>query len=411
MNSPREHYGWVVVAAAFALMFTGFGAAYAFAAFFTAFQSEFTASRADVALVFSVAAFLWFVLGAPGGMLADRFGPRRVTLAGVVFLVAALWFAGRAQSLEMLYLTYSIGLGVGVGLTYVPSVGAVQPWFVANRALASGIAVAGIGAGNFLVPPLAAWLIGLLGWRDAYQVLALLVLLVGGAAALAIDNDPARRGAAPGGLAAASRATAAARAAIPGIGLREALGAAPFWLLYASLVLAGVGLFVPTVHLSPYAQDAGYSEAEGVALISLIGLGSLVGRFAIGGFADRLGRQPALAALYVGLGLMLVLWWASAQWWLLAVFGFTFGACYGACVALLPTIVMDLYGGRAVSGIIGVLYTGAGIGTLAGPSLAGLAFDAFGNYDLPILAAAALMFAAAACVIALLRRAPRAVGA
>src|SRR5690606_25850836 len=74
-----ERYGWVVVAAAFALMFVGFGAAYAFAAFFTAFQSEFGASRAHVALVFSVAAFIWFVSGAPGGMLADRFGPRRVT--------------------------------------------------------------------------------------------------------------------------------------------------------------------------------------------------------------------------------------------------------------------------------------------------------------------------------------------
>ncbi|HEY5637891.1 MAG TPA: MFS transporter [Burkholderiales bacterium] len=411
MNRAREHYGWVVVAAAFALMFTGFGAAYSFAAFFTAFQSEFTASRADVALVFSVAAFLWFVLGAPGGMLADRFGPRRVTLTGVLFLVAAMWLASRAQTVEMLYLTYSIGLGIGVGLTYVPSVGAVQPWFVANRAFASGIAIAGIGAGNFIVPLLAAWLIGVFGWRAAYQVLALGMLVVGGAAALAIDNDPSRRGLSPGGVTAGSRATAAARAVIPGASLGAALRGAPFWLLYASLALCGVGLFVPMVHLGPFAQDLGYSEAEGVTLVSLIGLGSLVGRFAVGGIADRLGRQPALAVLYAGLGAMLLLWWASSTWWLLAVFGFTFGTCYGACVALLPTIVMDLYGGRAVSGIIGVLYTGAGIGTLAGPSLAGFAFDASGSYDLPILAAAVLTFAATACILALLRRAPAPAGA
>src|SRR4051812_7956638 len=87
----RPSYGWVVVAAAFTLMFVGFGTAYSFAAFFTAFQSEFGAPRAHVALVFSVAAFIWFVIGAPGGMLADRFGPRRVTLCGVACLAAALW--------------------------------------------------------------------------------------------------------------------------------------------------------------------------------------------------------------------------------------------------------------------------------------------------------------------------------
>ena len=56
----------------------------------------------------------------------------------------------------------------GFGLTYVPSVGAVQPWFEKHRVLASGIAVSGIGVGNLLAPPLAAWWIDALGWRGAY---------------------------------------------------------------------------------------------------------------------------------------------------------------------------------------------------------------------------------------------------
>jgi len=81
---------------------------------------------------------------------------------------------------------------------------------------------------------------------------------------------------------------------------------------------------------------------------------------------------------------------------------FMFGICYGAYVALLPTIVMDLYGARSVSGIIGCLYTGAGVGTLLGPWLAGKAYDALGAYDLPIAAGAALSFLAAACVALLI---------
>ncbi|HYL91001.1 MAG TPA: MFS transporter [Burkholderiales bacterium] len=383
-----EKYGWVVVGAAFTLMLVGFAAAYSFAAFFGAFESEFGASRGHVALVFSVAAFLWFLLGAPGGMAADRFGPRRVAVIGVASLVAALLLASQARSLGVLYATYSIGIGLGVGLVYVPSVGAVQPWFTRNRAFASGLAIAGIGAGNIAGPLLAAWWIAILGWRGAYMALAFFVLLLGGGAALAIRQKP--------------RAPNTAKP--DGVPLRLALRTQEFWLLYASLVLTCVGLFVPMVHLGPYARDAGYSETQGVTLVSLIGVGSLLGRFTIGGVADRFGRVSSLAAMYAGLGAMLVVWWISTAWWLLALFALVFGACYGAYVALLPTIVMDRYGARDVSGIIGCLYTGAGVGTLVGPWLAGAAFDALGTYDAPILAAAALSFSAALCVVPLARQ-------
>jgi len=382
--SERSSYGWVVVAAAFTLMFIGFAAAYSFAAFFGALEAEFGASRGDIALVFSVAAFVWFLSGAPAGVLADRYGVRRVAIVGVACIALALAIAAVAGSLNVLYATYSIGLGLGVGLVYVPSIGAVQPWFSANRALASGIAVAGIGAGNVAGPLLAAWWIGIFGWRGAFLGLALFALALGGAAALAIRNKP--------------RASAAAA---DGIALRAALRTTPFWLIFASLFLSCIGLFVPMVHLGPYAVDAGYTAAQGVALVSLIGLGSLLGRFTIGGPADRLGRIPALSAMYAGLGVMFVLWWAASAYWVLALFAVVFGICYGAYVALLPTIVMDLYGARSVSGIIGCLYTGCGFGTLIGPWLAGAAYDALGTYQAPIAAGALLSFAAAVCVLPL----------
>jgi len=380
-----SRYGAVVVAAAFTLMFVGFGAAYSFAAFFAAFETEFGASRGDIALVFSLCAFLWFSSGAPAGMLADRFGARRVALAGVACLVLALWAASVAQSLAMLYAIYSIGIGVGVGLVYVPSVGAVQPWFSANRAFASGLAVAGIGAGNFAGPLLAAWWIGFFGWRGAYLALAVLVLLLGSVAAIALRQK--------------EHAGSGPREGIP---LSGALKTAAFWLLFASLVLSCIGLFVPMVHLSPYATDAGYSQAQGVALVSLIGVGSLLGRFTVGAPADRIGRLPSLCAMYAGLGVMFLLWYAASAYWMLVVFALVFGVCYGAYVALLPTIVMDLYGPRSVSGIIGCLYTGCGIGTLLGPWLAGVAYDTAGSYRLAILAGAVFSAGAAACVVILL---------
>lgn len=397
MSASR--HGWVVVLCAFTLMCVGFGSVYTFAAFFRAFEAEFAASRAHIALVFSLCALLYFALGAPAGMLADRFGPRRVALAGVAFLAAGLAAASAAPSLAVLYVCYSVGLGIGVGLTYVPSVGAVQPWFQANRAFASGIAVSGIGAGNILFPPLAAWWIEAFGWRGAYQALALLALVIAGAAALAIE---------PGGR---RRAAGGSSAGVPGMTLGEAMRTTEFRLLYATLIAGAGCTFVPMVHLGPFAADAGHGDAAAVTLVSLIGLGSLAGRFFAGGVADRLGRMPSLAGTYAALGLLFLVWWATHDYWVLSAFAFGFGVFYGAFVALFPSIVMDLFGAREISGIIGTLYTAAGIGTLAGPTLAGAAFDATGSYAVPILAAAALEFLAAAGVVVLAVRLRRAVRA
>ena len=129
---PR--YGWVVVGASFTALAVIFGVAYAFAAFFESFSTAFDASRADVSLVFGLSGLLYFVLGAFGGMLADRFGPRLVTSTGMGCIAAALAAGSRATSMLELTLVYGIGLGVGIALVYTPAIGCVQPWFTRRRA-------------------------------------------------------------------------------------------------------------------------------------------------------------------------------------------------------------------------------------------------------------------------------------
>ena len=383
-------YGWVVVLGAFTLMFVGFGAAYSFAVFFRAFEAEFGASRAHVSLVFSLCALLWFSFGVPGGLLADRFGPRGVCLAGALCIVAGLAAAAHAESLAALYVAYSVGIGIGIGLSYVPSVAAVQHWFVRNRALAGGIAVSGIGAGNLLMPPLAAWWIEMWGWRGAYLALMVLALLAAVPAALLLGGRAAQRASAAG-------------TTLPGMTLRAAVRSKLFWLMYAVAMLICVGFFVPMVHLVPYAQDVGLSEAQGVSLVSLLGLGSLLGRFGMGSVADRLGHANALVAIGAGLGCLFLLWWVATGFWLLAFFAVCFGMLYGGYVALSPTLCMDLFGPRGLSAILGALYTAAGLATLVGPTFAGASFDAFGSYDASILGCAALCFAGAA-IAATMRR-------
>jgi predicted MFS family arabinose efflux permease len=201
---------------------------------------------------------------------------------------------------------------------------------------------------------------------------------------------------------AATRA-AAAGAALPGMSLGQAMRGRLFWLMYAVAFLICVGFFVPMVHLVPYAQDVGLSEAQGVSLVSLLGLGSLLGRFLMGGVAERLGHVRSLVAIGAGLGLLFLVWWAAQSYWLLAAFAVSFGTLYGGYVALAPTLCMDLFGPRSLSAILGALYTAAGLATLIGPTFAGASFDRYGSYDASILACAALSFAGAGIALAMRR--------
>src|SRR3954465_6218255 len=136
--------GWFVGAGAFAVTFGGFGSASTFSAFPEPLQRDFGASRGSVSLVFSLAGFLYFGLGVISGPLADRFGSRRLAVIGMLLIGVGFAVASRAQKLTDIYLAYSLGVGLGVGASYVPVIGAVQRWFVRRRGFASGIAVSGI---------------------------------------------------------------------------------------------------------------------------------------------------------------------------------------------------------------------------------------------------------------------------
>jgi MFS family permease len=378
-------YAWVVVWACFGSLAVIFGVAYSFAAFFESFAREFDAQRADVSLVFGLCGLIYFVLGVGGGMLADRFGPRVTCVSGMVLIATGLLGTSLSGSMGAVYLSYGVCIGLGIALVYTPAIGCVQPWFTRRRGLASGIASAGIGAGTLVVPLVASALIATLPWRDAMRLMALGVLVLGVGCAWLMRRAPVASatlastspaGGAGGSLAAVN--------APPGLTLRQTLRQRSFWWLYAATVLAAPTMFVPFAHVSAAARDAGIDNAAAVGLVGLIGIGSLVGRFAMGALADRLGRGLTLVLMQGSMGASYLLWGAADGYTAFAVFALWFGLSYGGIVSLLPALCMDLFGARALASVIGTLYSGAALGNLLGPVLAGRAFDQLGGYGLVI---------------------------
>ena len=387
MNEPR--YAWVVVWAAFFSLAVIFGVSYSFAAFFEAFAGEFHAQRADVSLVFGLCGLVYFVLGAGAGMLADRFGPRVVCCAGMLFIAVGLGLSSLATSMGVIYAAYGVGVGIGIALVYTPAIACVQPWFTRRRGLAAGLASAGIGAGTVVIPLLAASAIELWNWRVALRVIAVGVVLVGLGAAVLLKRAPV--------------AGASAAGERPGSSLAETLRNRRFWWLYLAVALASPSMFIPFAHASAAARDLGITESRAVGLVGLIGIGSLVGRFLIGALADRIGRILTLTLMQSSAGLSYLLWGVAGGYAALAVFALWFGLSYGGIVSLLPAICMDLFGARAVSSIVGTLYTGAALGNLLGPVVAGAVFDRTGSYT-TVIGACVVLSAVATVASARLAR-------
>ena len=372
--------GWKVVAATHVLTAVTFGAAYSFSATFPGLAAEFSASRGETALVFSISAFLFYSLGAIAGPLADRWSARSLVLLGLAAMILGYIGASRAGSLVSLYIWYGFGVGFGIGLSYVPALGVVQSWFIRKRSQASGIATAGLGLGTLILPFAVGQALPSIGWRGCFVALACVFAGLGLPAAMFIrkrrDNTsqvPVRDG------------------------HTDALTIwrdSRFCLFYVVFILSSFCTFIPYVHIVAAAQDMGLSLQDGTALVGLIGVGNVIGRFFLAGLGDRLGRPRLLASLTFAVAGSFALWASATGMIQLALFALTFGMSYGGCVGLYPAVAADLFGTRRIGAVLGYLYTAVGIAALIGPTAAGFIFDRTGSYFGPIVASGVAAFIA-----------------
>ncbi|HXN85490.1 MAG TPA: MCT family MFS transporter [Candidatus Binataceae bacterium] len=350
LDSPQA---WTMVAAAFVTMFIVYGVAYSFGAFFKPMAREFGAGPSATSAVFSITVCVWSFLGWPSGHLADRIGPRPVITIGAVAIGLGLVTTSFINHLWIGYLTYGLGVGVGIACGYVPTVAVVGGWFMRRRNTALGIAVAGIGCGTLVVAPIAAALIERFGWRETYVVFGIVsaVALVG--CAMVMERPPVH-------------------VAPVQFRIGEAIGTPAFKLLYVSSVLSSMGLFTPFVFLPAFARDHGSSEVAAATLVGLIGGASVVGRMGLGAIADRVGVVRLYQFCYLVVGLSFVLWLIADAYSTLVIFALVLGVGYGGWVALSPAVLAHLYGTHRLGSILGALYTSGGAGVLMGPPVAGL---------------------------------------
>jgi sugar phosphate permease len=309
------------------------------------------------------------LFGFFAGTIVDRFGPKRLMLAGIVMAGLALLGLGSTLTLGAFYAFYFLNALGNVCGGPLPNQVLLSRWFEGARGKAMGAAYLGIGIGGAIVPLAAHALTQALGWRTALQVLGAAMIAIALPTALLVKEAPA-------GFAAAG-AGAAAPAASIGVVLRK-----PAFYLLALGSSASIGAVGGTMqNLKLYlAMDRGLAQASVAEVLSLVLVGSLVGRVVMGWLADRWSKKHVMLLIYLIVALSVPLFVLAPGPGFLRVAAFVFGVGLGGDYMIIPLMAAELFGVRLLGRVMGIVITADNVAEATAPMAVAAIRDHAGSY-------------------------------
>ena len=400
-KTPRTiYYGWTVAAACVFIAMAGSGAYNGFGVFIIPMSEEFGWSRSAISLAASVGAIVGGLSQPVFGRVFDRVGGRRLILVGLAAFGVSNVLLMFTNNIVYLVLVFGVLVALaGSAGTFNTAVALVSKWFERRRATAIAMVSAGGSLSGLVFVPFVAYAIPLVGWRNTWLILGLIVLVLAVPVAfLVLKDNPADVGQMPDGndedtqrLMAASRS----RAPLDTGYWLNALRSVPFWQISGGYFVCGVTTSMISTHFVPYAIEEGFSPAAGaMAFGALSGL-NIIGVMGAGMLGDRLGRKNILAAVYATRAVsFLVLLTVPGLW---GLFGFAVisGFSWYGTVPLTMSLTAEVYGIRHIGTLSGITYLAHAIGGALAVQFAGIMKDVTGDYIVPFGAGGLLLVVAA----------------
>jgi len=355
------------------------GAVYAWSVFRVPLSDAYGTGVSAVNTTFSIAILALGFAAFFGGLWMNKSGPRIVALSAGVLYGAGIFLASFAQpSLWILYLTYGLMAGIGIGLGYIVPVATLIKWFPDKRGFITGIAVAGFGAGALVTAPIAKQLVQGVGLFPTFAILGILYLVMVVGAALFMKNPP--EGWTPEGWE-PEEEESGERTGVD-YELRGALKTWQWYALWALLFLnvtAGIAIISEA---DPIAQElSGVAPATAAWLVSIISVGNAAGRFLWAWLSDAIGRKWVFLTMFLlQAALFFLLPVVGASFVLLAIFSFIIVSCYGGGFGTMPAFNADYFGSKNVGMIYGLMITAWGFAGVLGPQLISIMYDATRSY-------------------------------
>jgi MFS family permease len=320
--------------------------------------------------------------GALAGRMVDAWGPRRIMLVGIVIAGGALIGLSYVRSLAGFYFFYGFNaLGYVLGGP-LPNQVLLSRWFDRARGKAMGIAYLGIGVGGALVPLLAGALTEAFDWRGAIRALGVLMIIVALPAAWFVREPEA-----------------SARAAATAPPLKGVLSSPAFYFLMIGS-MASIGAVGGTIqNLALYLRlDRQLPQGTIDTTLSLILLGSLVGRITMGWLADRWPKKRVMLLIYVIVAASIPpLFYASTPVGL-GVCAFAFGIGLGGDYMIIPLMAAELYGLAIMGRVMGVVLTADSVAEAMVPMGVATLRDQTGSYTTGFMVLVGLAAVGAAAV-------------
>jgi len=375
-HALRAHYRWIIVAAGGVLGCVAIGALFSLPVLLRPIAQDTGWSTTGISSAMTFA-FVALALGSIAwGHLSDRVGPRIVVLAGSLLLTTGLALASLATSLAAFQVLFGVIVGVSAAAIFAPMMACVTGWFDTRRSLAVSLVSAGMGMAPMTMSPLAAWLVGIHGWRTSLQIIAALVVAIMVPVAFAVRRPPALVNTT---LTAAATAPSGAPGE-PGLSIGQALRSAPFLILVSTSFLSCATHSGPIFHTVSYAVTCGIPLMAAVSIYSLEGLAGMGGRLVFGLLGDRYGAARVLvlallAQAIVALGYVYARE-LSTFYTVAALFGFT----YAGVMPLFAVIARENFPLRMMGTVIGSTTMASSLGMALGPVVGGLIYDTFTSY-------------------------------
>jgi OFA family oxalate/formate antiporter-like MFS transporter len=374
--AAQSYNRWAIAVAGIILQ-VALGAVYAWSVFRTPLVKAFGWSIPEVTMAFTIAILTLGFAAFLGGLWMQKSGPRIVGMTGGILYGLGVFLASFSNhGLWVLYLTYGVIGGAGIGLAYIVPIATLVKWFPDKRGFITGLAVAGFGAGALVTAPVATRLIQRVGVLETFAILGTAYLVLVTVSSFFMVNPPA--GYRPAGVAASQSVAQTAR----NYTLREALHTWQWYALWALLFLnvsAGISIISQA---APMTQEiTGVDAATAAGMVGIISIGNGAGRLLWAWLSDFAGRRWVFLAMFLLQAVLFFIMPRVSHFGVFTALAFAILLCYGGGFGTMPAFTADYFGPRDVGSIYGLMLTAWGFGSALGPLLIAYIRETTGNYS------------------------------
>jgi MFS family permease len=367
---------WSVLIGASLMLTMSMGMRQSFGLFVPHVTRDIGVSVSDFTFALALQNIIWGATQPLTGAIADKFGVRKITIAGSILYGLGLAVTVMATNSLLLILGMGVLIGlamscVSLSLALAASARVVSP---AKRSMTLG-AVSSLGSiGSFLAAPMAQGLIVSQGWQYALVgFIALCVVMIPGAYFA--------------GAADVKRPLPGAMDRDAGLSLKDALREAANHGGYVTMAIAffvcGLQLVFITTHLPAYLALCGQSPELSATALAAIGGFNAIGCYVLGWMGGKLPKQILLGAVYIMRSCIIIFYFSYPPTpTSTVVFASAMGLLWLGTAPLVSGLIGHIFGLRYMATLSGIAFFSHQAGSFLGAWGGGLLFDAMGNYDM-----------------------------